>query len=259
MGEDAVDVRQADSTARTAWSRPGAGTQSRRATPRGASSSRRSRSSNSSASSRRYQGQARRRPRRVDRQFPRLHAGQGPARRRPAQPALYLRQGADRRRRDAGLRRSSWAAWRPPASLCSRSSPNKGLWVDANPKESDLTYVTPGLPASVTIDTFPGREWKGSICSIAPGTGAQFAILPPQNASGNWVKVVQRIPLRFCFDPKEDMTGLRAGMSADRLDRHRPHAQPERALRRIFGWACRGSSRRRLRRRSRLPSRDGPR
>ena len=91
---------------------------------------------------------------------------------------------------------------------------NTGLWVDANPKESDLTYVHVGLPATVSVDTFPGREWKGTICSIAPGTGAQFAILPPQNASGNWVKVVQRVPLRFCFDPKEDTTGLRAGMSA---------------------------------------------
>jgi len=91
---------------------------------------------------------------------------------------------------------------------------NTGLWVDANPKESDLTYVHAGLPATVSVDTFPGREWKGTVCSIAPGTGAQFAILPPQNASGNWVKVVQRIPLRFCFDPKEDTTGLRAGMSA---------------------------------------------
>ena len=89
-----------------------------------------------------------------------------------------------------------------------------GLWVDANPKESDLTYVHVGLPATVTVDTFPGREWKGTVCSIAPGTGAQFAILPPQNASGNWVKVVQRVPLRFCFDPNEDTTGLRAGMSA---------------------------------------------
>jgi membrane fusion protein, multidrug efflux system len=67
----------------------------------------------------------------------------------------------------------------------------------------------------VTVDTFPGREWRGNICSIAPGTGAQFAILPPQNASGNWVKVVQRIPLRFCFDADQDMNGLRAGMSAD--------------------------------------------
>jgi membrane fusion protein (multidrug efflux system) len=90
---------------------------------------------------------------------------------------------------------------------------NTDLWVDANPKESDLTYVRVGLPATVSVDTFPDREWKGTICSIAPGTGAQFAILPPQNASGNWVKVVQRIPLRFCFDPKEDTTGLRAGMS----------------------------------------------
>ncbi|HEY5204572.1 MAG TPA: HlyD family secretion protein [Roseiarcus sp.] len=90
---------------------------------------------------------------------------------------------------------------------------NTGLWVDANPKESDLTYVHVGLPATVSVDTFPGREWKGTVCSIAPGTGAQFAILPPQNASGNWVKVVQRVPLRFCFDANEDTTGLRAGMS----------------------------------------------
>jgi membrane fusion protein (multidrug efflux system) len=90
-----------------------------------------------------------------------------------------------------------------------------GLWVDGNPKESDLTYVHVGLPATVTVDTFPGREFHGNICSIAPGTGAQFAILPPQNASGNWVKVVQRIPLRFCFDADQDMSGLRAGMSAD--------------------------------------------
>jgi membrane fusion protein, multidrug efflux system len=91
---------------------------------------------------------------------------------------------------------------------------NTGLWVDANPKESDLTYVHVGLPATVSVDTFPDREWNGTICSIAPGTGAQFAILPPQNATGNWVKVVQRVPLRFCFDPHEDTTGLRAGMSA---------------------------------------------
>ena len=91
---------------------------------------------------------------------------------------------------------------------------DKGLWVDGNPKESDMTYVREGQSASVTIDAFPGREWKGKICSIAPGTGAQFSILPPQNASGNWVKVVQRVPLRFCFAPDEDTSNLRAGMSA---------------------------------------------
>jgi membrane fusion protein (multidrug efflux system) len=92
---------------------------------------------------------------------------------------------------------------------------DKGLWVDANPKESDMTYVRAEQPATVTIDAFPGRVWNGTICSIAPGTGAQFSILPPQNASGNWVKVVQRVPLRFCFGRDEDTKNLRAGMSAD--------------------------------------------
>jgi membrane fusion protein, multidrug efflux system len=92
---------------------------------------------------------------------------------------------------------------------------DKGLWVDANPKESDMTYVRAGEPATVTVDAFPDRVWKGTICSIAPGTGAQFSILPPQNASGNWVKVVQRVPLRFCFGPDEDTSNLRAGMSTD--------------------------------------------
>ena len=92
---------------------------------------------------------------------------------------------------------------------------DSGLWVDANPKESDLTYVRAGQSATVSIDAFPGREWRGKVSSIAPGTGAQFAILPPQNASGNWVKVVQRVPLRFAFDPDQDVANLRAGMSAD--------------------------------------------
>jgi membrane fusion protein, multidrug efflux system len=87
-------------------------------------------------------------------------------------------------------------------------------WIDANPKESDLTYVHVGMPAKVTIDTFPDREFAGKVCSIAPGTGAQFSVLPAQNASGNWVKVVQRIPLRVCFDPSVDTKDLRSGMSA---------------------------------------------
>jgi membrane fusion protein (multidrug efflux system) len=89
-----------------------------------------------------------------------------------------------------------------------------GLWVDANPKESDMTFVREGQPATVTIDAFPDAVWNGTVCSIAPGTGAQFAILPPQNASGNWVKVVQRVPLRFCFGPDVDTSNLRSGMSA---------------------------------------------
>ena len=102
------------------------------------------------------------------------------------------------------------AAGQPVFAIVSDTS----QWIDANPKESDLTYVQVGMPARVTIDTFPDREFAGKVCSIAPGTGAQFSVLPAQNASGNWVKVVQRIPLRVCFDPDVDTKDLRSGMSA---------------------------------------------
>ncbi|MHB2166104.1 HlyD family secretion protein [Alsobacter sp. R-9] len=86
-------------------------------------------------------------------------------------------------------------------------------WVDANLKETDLTHVKRGQEATVSVDTFPGRVWHGRVAAISPGTGAQFAILPPQNASGNWVKVVQRVPVRIEFDAGEDVSALRAGMS----------------------------------------------
>jgi membrane fusion protein (multidrug efflux system) len=91
---------------------------------------------------------------------------------------------------------------------------DRGLWIDVNPKESDLTYVHRGLGATFTVDAFPDRVWRGRVGAIAPGTGAQFAILPPQNASGNWVKVVQRVPLRIEIDADQDVSDLRAGMSA---------------------------------------------
>jgi membrane fusion protein (multidrug efflux system) len=86
-------------------------------------------------------------------------------------------------------------------------------WVDANPKETDITYLHVGQPVSITVDTFPGRAFKGVVGAVSPGTGAQFAILPPQNASGNWVKVVQRVPVRIEFAGGEDVRDLRAGMS----------------------------------------------
>jgi membrane fusion protein (multidrug efflux system) len=63
------------------------------------------------------------------------------------------------------------------------------------------------------VDTFPGRIFRGTVTSVSPGTGAQFAILPPQNASGNWVKVVQRVPVRIAFAPDQDTRYLRSGMS----------------------------------------------
>ncbi len=86
-------------------------------------------------------------------------------------------------------------------------------WVDANPKETDVTYLKVGQPVTIDVDTFPDHPFKGVVSSVSPGTGAQFAILPPQNASGNWVKVVQRLPVRIAFAPGQDITKLRSGMS----------------------------------------------
>jgi membrane fusion protein, multidrug efflux system len=87
-------------------------------------------------------------------------------------------------------------------------------WVDANPKESDFTYVAVGQPVTLDVDAFPNHVFKGYVGSLSPGTGAQFAILPPQNATGNFVKVVQRVPVRIYFD-KDDpfVKKLKAGMS----------------------------------------------
>jgi membrane fusion protein (multidrug efflux system) len=86
-------------------------------------------------------------------------------------------------------------------------------WIDANPKETDITHLRVGQPVSISVDTFPGRKFHGVVAAVSPGTGAQFAILPPQNASGNWVKVVQRVPVRIEFANGEDVRDLRSGMS----------------------------------------------
>jgi membrane fusion protein (multidrug efflux system) len=88
-------------------------------------------------------------------------------------------------------------------------------WVDANPKESDFTYVAVGQTVTVDVDAFPDHVFKGTVGSLSPGTGAQFAILPPQNATGNFVKVVQRVPVRIYFDSNDKFVRkLKAGMSA---------------------------------------------
>ena len=96
-------------------------------------------------------------------------------------------------------------------------------WVDANPKETDVTYLKVGQPVTIDVDSFPDHPFHGTVSSVSPGTGAQFAILPPQNASGNWVKVVQRLPVRIAFDPGQDISSLRSGMSvtAEIDTRHR--------------------------------------
>ncbi|WP_398467722.1 HlyD family secretion protein [Tardiphaga sp.] len=87
-------------------------------------------------------------------------------------------------------------------------------WVDANMKESDLTYVTVGQKVDIEVDAFPNHAFHGTVGSLSPGTGAQFAILPPQNATGNFVKVVQRVPVRIYLDYNDAaVKKLKAGMS----------------------------------------------
>jgi membrane fusion protein (multidrug efflux system) len=89
------------------------------------------------------------------------------------------------------------------------------LWVDANFKETDLTHVAVGQTADIEVDTFPGKKWQARVASISPASGAEFSLLPAQNATGNWVKIVQRIPVRLAIEePNHDGMILRAGMSA---------------------------------------------
>jgi membrane fusion protein (multidrug efflux system) len=97
-------------------------------------------------------------------------------------------------------------------ALISDASP----WVEANFKETELTYVRPGQSATVVLDIYPDVTWQAEVSSISPATGAEFALLPPQNASGNWVKVVQRLPVKLKLKPNDgaEMLPLRAGMTA---------------------------------------------
>lgn len=87
-------------------------------------------------------------------------------------------------------------------------------WIVANLKETQLTHVREGQKVEVVIDAYPDVKWPARISTIAPATGAEFAVLPPQNASGNWVKVVQRVPVRIDFISLENRPTLRAGMTA---------------------------------------------
>jgi membrane fusion protein, multidrug efflux system len=89
------------------------------------------------------------------------------------------------------------------------------VWVTAQPKESDLTWVRDGQSVTITIDTYPGQTWHGVVESISPASGSEFSVLPAQNSSGNWVKVVQRIPVRVKVISGPTEFELRDGMSAE--------------------------------------------
>ena len=96
-------------------------------------------------------------------------------------------------------------------SLVGTASP----WLEVNLKETQVGTLAAGQPVQVRIDAYPGRSWSARVASLGPATGAEFALLPPENASGNWVKVVQRVPVRIEFEPPGPDLELRAGMSAE--------------------------------------------
>jgi membrane fusion protein (multidrug efflux system) len=92
--------------------------------------------------------------------------------------------------------------------------PDQGLWVDANFKESQLAGIRPGFPATIRADVAPGRTFRGRVVSLAPATGAQFSVLPPENATGNFTRIVQRVPVRVELDAEASVLGvLRPGLS----------------------------------------------
>ena len=109
------------------------------------------------------------------------------------QPGMYLR------------------AATPAVSIVAADQP----WIEANPKETELTYIQPGQKVTIKVDAYPDTSWTGSVASISPASGAEFSLLPAQNTSGNWVKVNQRIPLRVSVDADPGKPLLRAGMSTE--------------------------------------------
>ncbi len=115
------------------------------------------------------------------------------------------------------------------------------VWVDADPKETELTYVRTGQPAAVKVDTYPDTRWRGVVESISPAAAQEFALLPAQNSSGNWVKVVQRIPIRIRVDTRDKtLPPLRAGMSVEvEVDTGHARGLPH-FLTAMFGHAGRG-------------------
>jgi membrane fusion protein, multidrug efflux system len=110
------------------------------------------------------------------------------------------------------------------------------VWIDATPKETELTYVRPGQPVTVTVDTYPDVGWHGVVESVSPAAAQEFQLLPAQNTSGNWVKVVQRVPMRVRLDTTDKkLPPLRAGMSVE-VDVDTGHARGFPSfLRSLFG------------------------
>jgi membrane fusion protein, multidrug efflux system len=113
-----------------------------------------------------------------------------------------------------GNRSARTGAFAPVGAQLMSVVPARGLWVDANFKESQLARMRPGMKATIAADVLPGSEFHGHVASLAPATGAQFSVLPPENATGNFTKIVQRVPVRILLDGDAALLGrLRPGLS----------------------------------------------
>jgi membrane fusion protein (multidrug efflux system) len=120
------------------------------------------------------------------------------------------------------------------------------IWIEANFKETELTHMRPGQSATVEIDTYPGVVFNAKVVSLSPGTGLTFSLLPPENATGNWVKVVQRLPVRLALEPYDPDLLLHAGLSVS-VDVDTQHRRPwlvwlDRTTGRLFGAARAGEA-----------------
>ncbi|GGC60573.1 HlyD family secretion protein [Undibacterium terreum] len=132
-----------------------------------------------------------------------------------------------------GNRRARNGAYATPGSQLLSIVPASGLWVDANFKEGQLTRMQPGQRATIEADVLPGKVLHGTVASLAPATGAQFSVLPPENATGNFTKIVQRVPVRIILDAEDSRLGtLRPGLSvvAEVDVRSEKHADSKQAL-----------------------------
>ncbi|WMW03750.1 HlyD family secretion protein [Pseudomonas entomophila] len=130
-----------------------------------------------------------------------------------------------------GNRRAKLGAYAAAGSQLLAVVPAHGLWVDANFKEDQLARMQVGQAVSVTADILPGRTFHGRVESIAPATGAQFSVLPPENATGNFTKIVQRVPVRVRLEGTDaDFGALRPGLSVIAEIDTRPQPQPDVAV-----------------------------
>jgi membrane fusion protein (multidrug efflux system) len=113
-----------------------------------------------------------------------------------------------------GNRRARAGAYAQTGEQLLAIVPARGLWIDANFKEDQLARLQPGQRVEIDADALPGRMFHGRVQDLAPATGAQFSVLPPENATGNFTKIVQRVPVRILLDPNDGALGrLRPGLS----------------------------------------------